>query len=372
MAALLMTDIAGQPPSFCEKHPMHWKCQPGTTSTTTTTTESPPSAYPASFFTGPLGSRNVVPNDPNGGLISMWSAVTGWTTAQQRAFLEQRMADSGRTFDLVGMKLDSLNGVTGEDWAHSLGSIPSITWSPPRSTAEIASGASDAEIDAIAARLGGENYRIMLRLFHEMNEPSVSYYVGTSDASAANFRAAWQHVVQRFQRAGADNIGFWWCPGEQAGGIRTWINAGYPGDAYVDWVGSDGYNGASPNFYSTPAHSGWATFKEVFDYPSYTSMLDQWGGRKPFVIGETGTKYDATDINRKGNWYRSIDTSDMSALRGVQFFDVNVIPQEPNDWRVDSNQTATQTTSGTFSAESYQGWKDFVRIARWNVGVAGS
>ena len=106
---------------------------------------------------------------------------------------------------------------------------------------------------------------------------------------------AWRHIVNRFKADGATNVGFWWCPGEQAGGVRPQIDASYPGDAYVDWVGSDDYNRDSSGAYSA-CRNGWVEWSWEFNYDSGCGTLgsteQEWGPRKPFVDGETGSKYD--------------------------------------------------------------------------------
>ena len=54
------------------------------------------------------------------------------------------------------------------------------------------------------------------------------------------FAAAWRHVVDVFRAAGAGNVTWLWDPNVQyAGGapLRQW----WPGAAWVNWVGLDGY-----------------------------------------------------------------------------------------------------------------------------------
>jgi hypothetical protein len=141
--------------------------------------------------------------------------------------------------------------------------------------------------------------------------------------------------------------------------------------------------------WDTPLHGpGWAEFREMFDYTNMgnaaVSTYSKYGGVKPFVPGESGSKYDKNgtwpgashvlDQNRKANWYRNIDAvakENMPNLTGLELFDVYV-PAEYNDWMVDSNQTGgTQLPRGSFDAVTYQGFKDFAASARWNAGVAG-
>jgi hypothetical protein len=105
-------------------------------------------------------------------------------------------------------------------------------------------------------------------------------------------------------------------------------------------------------------------------------MCDRWGPIKPFVVGETGSRYDSGNVNRKANWFRNIDSvavGHMPYLRGVAFFDFNTSSLEWQNWRVDSNQTNDMYNAhnlGGTDATSYQGWEDLAAAANWNVGVA--
>jgi hypothetical protein len=118
------------------------------------------------------------------------------------------------------------------------------------------------------------------------------------------------------------------------------------------------------------------------NYPQYdpndplaTSVYSRYSSRKPFFVGETSSKFDASDINRKGNWYRNIARAKyridpiryMPNLIGVSISDIYV-SAEDNDWRVDRDQAPNDTGSGALSPESYAGWRDWVRNPRWNVG----
>jgi mannan endo-1,4-beta-mannosidase len=57
---------------------------------------------------------------------------------------------------------------------------------------------------------------------------------------AAQWTAAWRHVVTLFQRQGATNVTWLWTinrGGGPTGPVRDW----WPGARYVNWVGIDGY-----------------------------------------------------------------------------------------------------------------------------------
>src|SRR5437762_1408613 len=83
---------------------------------------------------------------------------------------------------------------------------------------------------------------------------------------------------------------------------------------------------------STPTrrHPGWAQVAELFNYSALGSTIasqhNQWGPRKPFVVGETGSWYDANYPNNKGDWFKNIPAAakNMPYLRGIQFYDEDV------------------------------------------------
>jgi hypothetical protein len=194
----------------------------------------------------------------------------------------------------------------------------------------------------------------MLRLFHEHDLSHVPYH-----GCGQPFIDAWRRVVGIFQQQGATNVGFWWTPTE--GGNRSCVSQSYPGDAYVDWAGSDTYNMCmvgDSSCWATSAHSGWAEFSEIADYGS-SSQHDTWGPRKPFVIGETGTYYDPNSPARKGDWFRKIPAAarNMEWLRGICFYDADVSAVEGSNhnFRVDHSTTNPDVYAG-FVAMSRDSW----------------
>lgn len=336
------------------------------------TSPPPPSSYPASFFTGPLGSRNPVPKDPAGAFTNIWAGGVGWPPQQTRDHISRRMADCGRTFDFVMHQVDQLTagGVSSEQWVHSLGCVNIIDWGGgdgAYSPATINSGSADASIAANADRYKAFGQRMMLRLFHEFNGNWFPWSATVQSAPA--WIQAYRRVVSIFRDRGASNVGFVWCPTE--GQDRSIRDACYPGDEWVDWVSTTAYNANDPNVWCTPFGPGWARFREIFDYTSLGSGLvstyTAYAGRKPFVITESSSKGDTANAQRKGDWFREVDSEglqNMPNLAGVTWFDQDLRVSENHDWRVDMN------APGVFSNECYQGFKDLVRTPRWNVGVA--
>jgi beta-mannanase len=356
------------------------------------TTAAASSPWPSTYTNGPLGSNELLPATKGHTLLALWSGVAGYTSSQQRAFVQQRITDIGHAPDFIGFacdgscsagsaQLDVSGTDLSENWIHSKGAVPIVAnYDPGSSTdfAGIAAGHYDSNIDAAASRLKNFGHRIMVRMFQEFEEHG--------SWSATDFVNAWGHVVSRFKSDGATNVGFWWCPGEQAdgNGLRSQINASYPGDTYVDWVGSDGYNRDSG--YSTPLHSGWAEFSELFNYSvsGHPSTEQQYGPTKPFFVGETGTKYDTpkvpsghtVDVNRKKNWFVNISTAapQMPYLIGVDPFDQDVHTLEAgNNWRVDSpcDSAGNHCNDGSTDSNTYSEFLSMAGSSQFSGGVAG-
>jgi hypothetical protein len=355
--------------------------------------------WPASYFTGPLGTRNILPATRGGALVGIFSGIPNGTIDQQKAATKAREAYAGRRFDVYHTFLGGAgtyngirhcayaNGVKMVRWAHFRGGVPLLSWTPKRSTKrsllrDINAGRKDACFRAIANLLGKYRFRIMLRPMHEFDQGQYGKRAdGTSDyannGSGKPFIAAWRRIVRIFERR-APNVGFFWCPIDSVN--RDYQAKSYPGNAYVDWVGADRYNRATG--WPSPLHPGWAEFWEMLKYPQIDStdplsrsVYSRYSWRKPFFVGETSSKFDTSDINRKGNWYRNIARAKrprdsiryMRNLIGVSISDFYVAT-EGNDWRIDRDQGWNGPGEGAFSPESYAGWRDWVRSPRWNVG----
>lgn len=340
----------------------------------------PPSgpSYPASYFTGPLGTRNILPAKQGAFLIDYYGGVgTSWD--QYKVGVAQREQQIGRKFDGLHVHYagdETYMGVPNciapgliplrmEEWIVSRGSFPCVVWNPKQTLAAVNSGSFDQGLRNVADHFKSYPFRIMLRLWTEFDNPSLPFNPKTGQ----DFIDAWRRVVRVFQEQGATNVGFWWVPNE--GYVRTTVLKSYPGDAYVDWVGSDWYNwcahSGDPNCYSTPYHAGPATFAEIFDYdpggpdnPLLVSQHDQWGPRKPFVIGETNTILDTTAPSSwKGDWYRAIPTAakKMEWLRGISIYDCDVTAAEgpKTNFRVDAPTSNPDPLAG-FKAWAADPW----------------
>jgi hypothetical protein len=218
-------------------------------------TNSDKTACPRSYFTGPLGDNNLVPSWTGAFLIEYYDGVgTSWEEA--KAALLERQTYLGRRFDGVHVQYGSgvWDGVFGmydpdayrprrEQWIIDNGSFAAVSWTPDYTIGQMNQGEADA-IWAKAAEYWKSYapHRIMLRPFAEFNMPHVSSAVpspenGEVDYCGAPFITAWQRMVRVFQDSGAHNVGFWFTPDE--GNNQKCAVDSYPGDSFVDWVGSD-------------------------------------------------------------------------------------------------------------------------------------
>lgn len=352
-------------------------------------TTATPRVWPDSFLTGPLGAANILPTTATGAFLGSQFGGYGYSKSQERSQLVSRQTAMGRAYDIFHFHYDgggtyggvfgcedptdtlgsAPGGITQEQYGINNGSYSAAVWSPNYTIAQVNAGTADA----IFTKMGTywatyKPNKIMLRLFHEFDAASFTWGFSGGVPTGANFVLAWQRAVGLIQAAGGTNVGFWWCPNEYLGGLtRTALNAYYPGDAYVDWVGSDIYNHNTGQ--STPLHTLWADWWELFnygqdwatDYCHYDIYSRSAGDplraisgaktfvgttyTKPFVVGECSTPYDSGGITtRKATWLTNVTghakaLSAMSHMVGICFYDADVssAPGSDFDWRLCSD-----------------------------------
>ena len=156
--------------------------------------------------------------------------------------------------------------------AQSEGTTVLVQWQPRGTTnAAIAAGTKDAFIRQFAQDIASDDRQVILSYGQEMN--GNWYPWGFHNDTAANYIAAYLHIWNIFQAQQVHNVTWLWGPNIQYSGGPP-LSAWYPGDAYVDWVGLDGYFG-----YATD------TFTTLFG-PSINEL--RTFTKKPLLIAETG------------------------------------------------------------------------------------
>jgi hypothetical protein len=142
--------------------------------------------------------------------------------------------------------------------------VPYLQWSfiqqefgtAPITTRDVASGAYDGYIRQYARDVKAYGQPLFVVPFcTEMNGnwwPSCSPKANPA-LTQADFVNAWRRVVDIFRQQGVTNVAWVWAlntplpEGQDWGWDNDW-QAYYPGDAYVDWVGSDLYEWGQPSW----------------------------------------------------------------------------------------------------------------------------
>jgi len=152
-----------------------------------------------------------------------------------------------------------------------------------------------------------------LRLGWEFNGNWFRWYVATS-ADAANFVAFWRQIVTTMRAVPGQEFKFLWNPNGPSDTPYTPAQA-YPGNAYVDYVGTDVYD----NFWGTPFTPQYAWAHQ---------LSQQWGldwlaafsaeQNKPIAIPEWSDEYrsdghglgdDPSFIDNMANWFVENDVA---------------------------------------------------------------
>jgi hypothetical protein len=191
-------------------------------------------------------------------------------------------------------------------WDLRGGRIPMISWGHV-SSAQIVAGTYDRQIRAQARRLKSVRGPVLLRYFPEMNNSFFAKAAG----SPSTYIAAWRHVYGIFRSVGATNVQWVWCP--TAIGFTTGVaERFYPGEAYVNWIGADGYNWAP----GLPG-AAWRSFSAIF------SGFYDWADRqrRPLLIGEFGSTEGSPGA--KAAWFRQVGRqlrTQFPRIRAVVYF----------------------------------------------------
>jgi mannan endo-1,4-beta-mannosidase len=200
------------------------------------------------------------------------------------------------------------------------GALAYMTWEPFKpSLAKIASGASDAYITSFAKSVRTLNLPLAISFGHEMN--GTWYPWGTKGNSAKSFVAAWRHIHDLFDQAGATNVIWVWSPNVINPVPKIKLKPYYPGDAYVDWVGMVGY-------YTV---TGERTFDAL-----YGPTMRQVEGftKKPFFISETASQEGQRRKADVDDLFTGVATH--SNVLGFVWFDIS----KRADWRIEVSPIA--------------------------------
>ncbi len=195
----------------------------------------------------------------------------------------------------------------------------------------INAGTYDSYIRSFAQSAASGGCPVILSIFHEMNGNWDDWDGTVGNNSPAKLIAAWQHIHNIFVAANATNVKFAWVMNSDSvpNVSGNQFSDYYPGSAYVDYVGIDGFNFGNP----------WESFDQIFDGPvaqmqTYgkpiylTSMGSVAGPQKAAWITEGLGTHVKSYTNVKGwvyfdendtgtNWLINSDSASLAAFKSV-------------------------------------------------------
>jgi hypothetical protein len=231
--------------------------------------------------------------------------------------------------------------------AWSSQSIPSSTSEPNFQLSDLIEGRYDEYIRSFASAAKAWGHPMFMRFDWEMNGSWFPWSEGVNGNQAGQYVAAWRHVHDLFVAAGATNVTWVWCPNVDYNNNLQSITSDYPGNAYVDWTGLDGYNwGTNP---AKPG--GWKTFNQVFR-STYLHLVETVAPSKPMMIGEVASsEYGGS----KASWVEDMLArlpTEYQGIRAMLWFDKY---DSGMDWPIESSSGATAAFAKGIQSSAYLG-----------------
>jgi Glycosyl hydrolase family 26 len=202
------------------------------------------------------------------------------------------------------------------------GAVTIMQWDPTGALiSKIAGGGYDRYLRSFADSVRNYDRAVVIGFGHEMNATWYSWGYGHVRPSV--FVAAWRHIVTLFRAQGADNVTWLWTINADlptTGPISSW----WPGDAYVTWVGIDGY-------YYIPANNFVSVFGKTI--AQVRAITD-----KPVLLSETAVGPGPNQAAKIANLFRGMH---QYRTLGLVWFD---IAQDDGlyhqNWRIEDSPAA--------------------------------
>ncbi len=207
---------------------------------------------------------------------------------------------------------DALPVLSWEPWAGPAHGVDQ----PAYALARIAAGGYDQYITRFAQGIRDQRWPVVLRFAHEMNGHWYPWSERRSGNRPGDYVRAWRHLRAVFDRVGASNVIWVWSPNIIRAVPNVSLQALYPGDRYVDWVGVVGYG------------VGERTAAEVFD-PTL-AVLRRFTQR-PVLVTEVGAEPGVNKATWTADFFRWLNRH--PDVIGFIWFERNKAAGGRVDWR---------------------------------------
>jgi hypothetical protein len=241
------------------------------------------------------------------------------------------------------------------DAVRTYGAIPMLNWSsmssplianePAFTLANVINGGYDSYIRDFALGAKAWGHPFFLRFDWEMNSNWFPWAEAANGNSPGQSAAAWRHVHDIFTSVGATNVNWVWCPTVTNSNAAASLTEVYPGDQYVDWTCTDGYN------WGTKAHGphGWTTFDKVFS-STYEAITTKIAPTKPMMIGEVASSsFGGSKSGWIGNMFASL-RSEYPNIRALLWYDES----DGYDWPLENSPSGIAAFAQGVGSRSYQ------------------
>lgn len=215
--------------------------------------------------------------------------------------------------------------------ARVYGSAKEITY------ADIADGRYDATLGRQAREVADFGKPVFLTFEQEASSQRKLDVRG----SAAEFRAAWQHLHGLYEHNGADNAVWVWV---MTGAEQNLDRSGslWPGNDVVDWISWNAYNGAQCSTGQID-NSAYRTFGErvapFYDWVHQTGPSIGIDPNKPMMISELGSVIYPDDPTRTADWYAEVPAAlkEYPQIKAIQIWNSTGQRHPTCDFRFDTD-----------------------------------
>jgi hypothetical protein len=172
-----------------------------------------------------------------------------------------------------------------------------VTWQ------EVAQGDFDSNLTAQAKGLAALHVPIFVTFEHEPDQ-----LLRSPKGGPADYIAAWRHVHDLFEQAGATNLVWVWVVTGYAPNF-TLAGQMWPGNGYVDWISWEAYNNAGCTAGSVDPTASRTFSASMTPFLTWLQQNGPAAGidiTKPMMISEAGSMVFSKQPDLTAQWYAKI------------------------------------------------------------------